>query len=149
VSFRSWLKRSLGRTAEGSKVHLVATAQLLGFDHRTLDQMNASTDEDCETLFIASIQGSHGAVVDWKTSLENLIEEVTCLTAEERASLDAAPPTLATPRIYRTSHQITRILRAPLRALRVLESLGDAYIIILVPRPSVEDFDRINKNWMI
>jgi hypothetical protein len=149
MSFIRWLKRSFGRTAEGLKAHLIGTAELLGVDPSVTGQMKRSSDEESERLLIDSIQGRHGTVVDWKASLEEILEAFTGFTEEERGVLGNAGPSLASERIYRVSSQITELLAPPMRVLRIVETFGDAYIVFLVPPPLVEEFDRVNKHWSI
>jgi hypothetical protein len=149
MSFVGWLKRSFSRTAEGAKAHLVSTAQLFGVDPVVIERMKSASDEESERLLIDSIQGRHGAVVDWKASLAEILEELSCLTEEEREMLGNVEASLATQRIYKVSSQITGLLDTPMRALRIVETFGDAYIVFLVPPPLVEEFDRVNMHWTI
>jgi hypothetical protein len=148
MSFVSWLKRSFGRTAEGAKAHLVSTARLLGVDPAVIEQMERSSDEASERLLIDSIQGRNGTAVDWKASLEEVVEELTCLTEEEREVLRKSEASLVTQRIYKVSSQVALLLEPPMRVLRILETLGDAYIVLLVPPQLVEEFDRTNRHWI-
>ena len=149
MSFLNWLKRSIGRTVEGTRAHLIGTAELFAVAPAIVDRMKASSDEECERLLIESLEGRHGAVVDWKASLANVLEELTCLTEQERAVLVSAPPPLAGQRIYKAPRQITDLLHRPLRALRIVETFGDAYFIFLVPPQLVEAFDGTNRHWTI
>lgn len=149
MSFVSWLKCSFGRTAEGAKAHIIGTARLLGADAVFLDRMKRSSDEECEQLLLESIEGRHVIVVDWNASLENILEELECLSDQEREALMLAPETLAKRRIYEVPCQLTELLQPPLRALRIVETFGDSYFIFLVPPQLVEAFDRTNKYWSI
>ena len=149
MSFVGWLKRSFARTTEGLKAHLISTGQLFGVDPTVIERMKRSSDEESERLFIESIDGRHGTVVDWKASLEEVLEQLTCLTEEEREVLRNAEAALGTQRIYKVSSQITGLLSPPMRALRIVETFGDAYFVFLVPPPLVEEFDRVNRHWAI
>ena len=149
MSFVGWLKRSFGRTTEGTKTHLVGTAKLLGADAIILDRMKSASDEESEQLLFESIEGRHGTVVDWKASLEDILENLECLSNQERDALTRVPATLAKQRIYEVPRQLTELLQPPLRALRIVETFGDSYFIFLVPPQLVEAFDRTNKHWSI
>lgn len=149
MSFVRWLKRSFGRTAEGTKAHLVGTAKLLGADASILERMKSASDEESEQLLLESIEGRHGAVVDWKASLEDIVENMECLSDQERDALTRVPATLAKQRIYEVPRQLMELLQPPLRALRIVETFGDSYFIFLVPPQLVEAFDRTNKHWSI
>jgi hypothetical protein len=149
MPFFGWLKRSFGRTAEGTRAHLVGTAELFGVDPAILERMKVSSDEEGERLLIESIEGRHGTIADWKASLASIVEDLTCLTEEERAILIAVPAALANERIYKIPREITGLLHPPLRTLRIVETFGDAYFVFLVPSQLVEAFDHINRNWAI
>ncbi|WP_230970805.1 hypothetical protein [Nitrogeniibacter aestuarii] len=149
MSFLNWLKRTIGRAAEGNRTHLIGSAELFAVDPEVLDRMKASSDEESERLLIESLEGQHAAVVDWKASLSDVLEELTCLTDQERAVLVSAPAPLTDKRIYSVSHQITDLLHPPLRALRIVETFGDAYIVFLVPPQLIEAFDDTNRHWTI
>ncbi|WP_230969746.1 hypothetical protein [Nitrogeniibacter aestuarii] len=149
MSFVSWLKRSFGRTAEGTKAHLVGTAQLLGADAIILERMKNASDEESEQILFESIEGRHGTVVDWKASLEDILENLEYLSDQERDALMRASASLAKQRIYEVPRQLTELLQPPLRALRIVETFGDSYFIFLVPPQLVEAFDRTNKHWLI
>lgn len=149
MSFVSWLKRSFGRTAEGTKAHLVGTAQLLGADAILLERMKSASDEESERLLFESIEGRHGTEVDSKASLEEILENLECLSDQERDVLTKVPAKLAKQRIYEVPRQLTELLQPPLRALRIVETFGDSYFIFLVPPRLVEAFDHTNKHWTI
>ncbi|WP_434515925.1 hypothetical protein AB6Q56_04430 [Dechloromonas sp. ARDL1] len=149
MPFVSWLKRSFGRAAEGTKAHLVGTAQLFGADAILLERMKSASNEESERLLFESIDGRHGAEVDWRASLEDILENLECLSDQERDALTKVPAKLAKQRIYEVPRQLTELLQPPLRALRIVETFGDSYFIFLVPPQLVEAFDRTNKHWTI
>lgn len=51
--------------------------------------------------------------------------------------------------VVETIHQLDASLRPPQRALRAIESFGDSYILLLVPRDKLDEFDRTCRHWLV
>lgn len=109
----------LGRLFSGTTAHLIEIARILDFDPDVLRRMRAAKDEECEAIFLSQVEGRCGGPVDWRGRPEDIYD-----------ILDPCPHMKQTP-----------------RALRALGSLGDFYIILLVPRDRLAEFDHAARFW--
>ncbi|MGH8223545.1 MAG: hypothetical protein ACREQZ_11285 [Woeseiaceae bacterium] len=137
----------LGRLFSSTKAHLIEIARILDFDPDVLRRMRSVKDEECEAIFLSQIEGRCGGPVDWRGGPEDIYDILDpCLSSDERQclpsvdSIEPEPPT----RVVKVLN--AHITKTP-RALRALGSLGDFYIILLVPRDRLAEFDHVARYW--
>jgi len=149
MTFRDWLKRSFGRIVNGTKIHLIDIAKLLDIPAPVVDRMRSRPDEECESILLEQIESRHGGVVDWRARLVDILEAVdSCVTPEERKALHTNDGAVTTG-FAEELHLLDSRLIPPMRALRAIESLGDAYIVVLVPRGKLSAFDQAARYWLV
>ena len=149
MSIRNWVRRSFGRMLSGTKAHLVGIAALLELPAPVLEKMRSATDDECEALLIEHVEGRHGGIADWRATLEQILETIEpCLTPEERTVLQGVRAA-SSKGVAEAIHLLDGRLSSPLRALRAIESFGDSYIVVLVPRGKIDEFDRTSRYWLV
>lgn len=148
MSIPSWFSRSVGRVREGTKIHLVLTAELLNCSAEVLHIMRGATDEACEALLVDHVSQTCGGAVDWKEHPHDVAQMVAAfLTAEQAdrikgATLDGQlkPP--------QAVHTLDRLLADAAQGVRALDTFGDFYIVLVLSRDLLPRFDEINKHWI-
>ena len=148
MSIPSWFSRSVGRVREGTKAHLVLTAELLNGSAGMLHTMRGATDEACEALLVDHVSQTCGGAVDWKEHPHDIAQMVAAfLTTEQadriqRATLDGQlkPP--------QAVHTLDRLLADSTQGVRALDTFGDFYIVLVLSRDLLPRFDDVNKHWI-
>ena len=87
MSMRTWLSRSIGRTREGTKQHLVGTAELLGCGPAVLSAMRQANDEQCEAMLVNHVEKTCGGTADWREHTKDVAETICAFLAPEEAAL--------------------------------------------------------------
>ena len=148
MSFRSWFTRSLGRTREGTKAHLLATAELLGCSKEVLLAMHQADDERCEELLVEHISIACGGTADWKEHHQDIMATLAeFLTPDDVANLRAANIADA-ERPPEALLKMDKALAQSVNGIRGLESFGDFYIVLVMRRDLLPRFDEVNRHWL-
>ena len=127
----------------------VAVAELLKFPDGTLTRMRASSDEDCEELLIRGIENRHGAVLDYKADLGDVLEALEPLLRPDERDAFRDFDDAESPHFPEIIHLLDKKLRTPMRALRAIGGLGDSYLVFLAPRDGLTEFDTAAGCWLI
>lgn len=148
MNIPSWFSRSVGRVREGTKIHLVLTAELLGGSAEMLQNMRDATDEACEALLVEQVSHTCGGAVDWKEHPQDIAQMLAAfLGAEEAARIQNA--TLdARSKPPQAAQAFDQLLSSSTKGVRALDTFGDFYIVLLVSREQLPRFDAINKHWL-
>lgn len=148
MSIQSWFSRSMGRVREGTKAHLVDTAELLNCSDGVLHAMRGATDAGCEALFVDHLSRTCGGTADWKEHPQDIAETLVAFLSADEADLirhlmvdDRTKPAQAVQRF-------DELLSSSTKGVRALESFGDFYIVVVVPRHLLPRFDEVNKHWI-
>lgn len=149
MGISSWLSRSVGRTREGTKAHLVGTAELLNCSAEVLHTMRGANDEECEALLIGHISRTCGGTVDWREHPQDIAAMLTGFLGKDDAALLASSPVLGgDTRPPQAVQSFDDQLSGSALGVRALESFGDSYIVLVVSRHLLARFDDINKHWL-
>ena len=139
----------LGRLLRSMKTHLIEIAPILNLPTDAIQRMHGVNYEQCEAILLSEIEERCGGAVDGRAPLSEIYEVLEpCLTEEEQGclppmdSIRSGPP----PAIVRSLDAC--FANAP-RALRTLESFGDNYIVLLVPRAKLSEFDHAARFWAV
>jgi hypothetical protein len=137
-----------GALVRGRSQHLMDIAPLLGFSHAEMKRLAGLEPEAREAEFLSIIEHRHGGPVDWRGTPEDIYEILLpCLAADERGHLPDVGTIQRQPPA-RVVQALDSHLGRSSRALRAIESFGDFFIVLLVPRERVAEFDRIARHWI-
>lgn len=139
----------LGRLLRSTKTHPIEIAPMLNLPAQATQRMRGVNDEECEAILLSEIEGRCGGAVDWRarpTDIYDVLEP--CLTEEERRCLPPMGSIQPGPPLAIVKSLDARLADAP-RALRTLESFGDSYIVLLVPRVKLPEFDHVTRFWAV
>lgn len=149
MSTSYWFSRSLGRTREGTKAHLVGTAELLNCPAEMLHTMREADDETCEALLVEHISLTCGGTADWREHPQDVAEMLARFLGSEEAGLLANSPALDDEtRPPQAVQAFDAVLSGSALAVRALETYGDFYIVLIVSRHLLPRFDEVNKHWL-
>jgi hypothetical protein len=129
-------------------VHLIESSKLLKFDNATIERMNSANDEDCEAIFLKKISLGYGGAVDWRAKSREVIETIDhFLTPEERSRLSTIRlnTSLSPPAIVKAVGDWIGDNRV---GARTLDSFGDFFFVLLIPKELLAAFDKINRHWL-
>jgi hypothetical protein len=148
MSIPSWFSRSVGRVREGTKAHLVLTAELLNGSAGMLHTMRGATDEACEALLVDHVSQTCGGTVDWKEHPQDIAKVLAAFLSADDA--DRIRKTTLDERMKppHAVHTFDRLLSGASHGVRAMDMLGDFYIVLVVPRDLLPRFDEINKHWI-
>lgn len=148
MSIPSWFSRSVGRVREGTKAHLVLTAELLSGSAEMLHAMRDATDEACETLLVDHVSQTCGGTVNWKEHPQDIAQVLAAFlgAAEAQQLMGAALDARMKP--PHAVHTFDRMLSDSAKGVRALDTFGDFYIVLVVSRDVLPRFDAINKHWL-
>lgn len=147
MTFSAWLGRSLGRAMANPRTHLIDTAALLGFGQEAVQRMKAADDEECELIFSAELQVKCGRTVDWRAKPTEVRDAVLrYLPVDEQVLLQriTLDPSLPPPKAVQVLE--SSLLKTSF-ALRIMESFGDFYFVLVLPRAIESTFDAANLYW--
>lgn len=148
MSIPTWFTRSVGRVREGTKAHIVRTAELLNCSAEVLHTMQDATDEVCEALLVEDVSRTCGGIADWKEHPQDIARVLAAfLGAEEADRIRSATLDERTtpPKAVQT---FDRLLSGSTHGVRALDTFGDFYIVLAVSRDLLPRFDEINKHWI-
>jgi hypothetical protein len=148
MSMRTWLSRSIGRTREGTKQHLVGTAELLGCGPAVLSAMRQANDEQCEAMLVDHVEKTCGGTADWREHTKDVAETICAFLAPEEAALLQHLSLDDHARPHEAAAQLDKLLAGTAKGVRALDTFGDFYILVVVPRTLLAQFDDINKYWL-
>jgi hypothetical protein len=148
MSFGSWLSRSIGRTREGTKAHLVLTAELLEIGEGVLLAMRSATDDECESMLIEHVTSNCGGTADGREHPSDIIDMLIAFLPPDAADLLRAASIPDGARPPAAVWQMDEHLSGSRMGVRALDSFGDNYIVMVVPRELLQRFDVINKYWL-
>jgi len=146
---RNRLNAFVTRLLAGPKQPFLLVATTLGMCEEGLERMRLSGAEDCEQVLLRHLARGHGGVVDWRAGVADVLEAIDpVLTTEERAALGEGGEA-GNPGFPDALRLLDARLRPPLRALRAIGSLGDAYLVFLAPRTGLAELDDAARAWLI
>lgn len=148
MSIPAWFARSVGRVREGTKVHLVMTAELVSCSNDVLHAMRGATDEECETLLVDHISKTCGGTADWKEHPHDIAETLAEFLSADEADLLRRLALDERTKPAQAVQRFDALLTHSPKGVRALESFGDFYIVLVVPRPLLPRFDEVNKHWI-
>ncbi|WP_332740973.1 hypothetical protein [Hydrogenophaga sp.] len=148
MSIQSWFSRSLGRVREGTKAHLVSSAELLDFTGDVLHAMREATDDECEALFVEHVSRTCGGTVDWREQPQDIADTLAEFLSADEASLIQASTFNDRTGPPQAIQGFDESLKGSPRGVRALESFGDFYIVLVLPRHLLPRFDEINQHWI-
>lgn len=124
---------------------MIEIAELLNLDAATIEAMRRTRARERGKLFGPLIRLEHGGLLDWRDDIDQVYELLEiCLSAEQWALLPERE-VIAAPTLGRKVRELSRYLEPSGDALRLIESLGDSYYLIVVPVALVSKFDAIAK----
>jgi hypothetical protein len=139
----------LGRLLRSMKTHLIEIAPILDLPTDAVQRMRCVNFERCEAILVAEIEGRCGGVVDGRAPPGEIYDVLEpCLTEEERGCLPPLDGVQSGPPPVIAKSLDACFASAP-RALRMLESFGDNYIVLLVPRARLSEFDHASRFWAV
>jgi hypothetical protein len=149
VGVVSGVRSYIARVLTGPKDPFIRVATLLGMPEAGLERMRSSSAEDCEMVLQRHLKLAHGGVVDWRGRFADIIETIgPALATEEHAALTSAGSG-DNPGFPVAIRMLDGRLRPPMRALRAIGALGDAYIVFLAPREGLAEVDAMMRIWLV
>ena len=122
-------------------------AELLDLDASNIEAMRRLPVLSLERneIFVSMICPEHGCVLDWRDDIGQIYDSLeSCLTPEQYALLPERT-TISAPTLGKKVLELSRYLEVNGNALRLIESLGDSYYLIIVPIALIAKFDDIAK----
>ena len=148
MSIRSWLCRSIGRTREGTKAHLLTTAEILDCSEDVLSAMHGADDERCEAMLVDHVSRTCGGTADWKEHPKDVMETLAPFLSPEESHILQKADIDDLTRPPEAIRHLDNLLSQTAKGVRALDTFGDFYILVVMPRSQLGRFDEVNKYWL-
>jgi|SRR5580658_4466105 hypothetical protein len=126
---------------------MIEIAELLDLDASNIEALRCLPVLSLERneIFVSMISPEHGGVLDWRDDIGQIYDLLeSCLSPEQYALLPERTTIFALT-LGKKVLELSHYLEKSGIALRLIESLGDSYYLIIVPIVLVAKFDDIAK----